>query len=148
MPPLRVYFDTCALKRGWDDQTQLRIKLEADAVVALLHLVRRGRLVLIHSTIHDVENAKNRDRDRRASVEELLFAHPIPAFDGAALRRRAAELLRRGFGAMDAAHLAAAEVLGADAFVTVDDRLLRRTARLRFAVRAVGPIDFSAEVAS
>ena len=39
----RVYFDTCALNRPFDDQSQARIRLEAEAVEHLIGAVDEGR---------------------------------------------------------------------------------------------------------
>jgi hypothetical protein len=41
----RVYFDTCALNRPFDDQSQPRIRLETEAVEHVLRAVDEGRLV-------------------------------------------------------------------------------------------------------
>lgn len=36
---MRVYLDTCSLQRPLDDKSQLRIRLEAEAVLSVLDLV-------------------------------------------------------------------------------------------------------------
>jgi predicted nucleic acid-binding protein len=59
---------------------------------------------------------------------------------------RTTALERRGIKGVDAAHLAAALLLSADAFVTTDDRLLARAKRLGLGVRAVGPIELAMEI--
>jgi predicted nucleic acid-binding protein len=60
---------------------------------------------------------------------------------------RSEELVQIGFPLADAVHLAAAEYLGVDAFLTVDDRLLRRARRVvgRLAIRVVDPVIFLEE---
>jgi len=45
--PRRVYFDTCALNRPFDDQGQPRIRIEAEAVEHLLRAIGEGTLVWI-----------------------------------------------------------------------------------------------------
>jgi predicted nucleic acid-binding protein len=39
---MRVYFNTSALSRSFDDLSSTRVRLEADAVVALVHAGLRG----------------------------------------------------------------------------------------------------------
>ncbi len=142
----RVYFDICALKREWDDASQLRVRLEADAVTRLLQLARSGGLVMIHSAVHDAENAGNPNPNRRAAVEELLETIPLQPLDLEEFRDRVDQLERAGITGPDAGHLAAAVMLGADAFVTTDDRLRSRAGRARLSLRVVGPIEFASEV--
>jgi hypothetical protein len=47
----RVYFDTCVLNRPLDDQSQARIRLEAEAVEHLLRAVADGKLEWILSEV-------------------------------------------------------------------------------------------------
>jgi hypothetical protein len=42
-----VYLDVCALSRPFDDQSQMRIRLETDAVQLILSHIRSGSLTLI-----------------------------------------------------------------------------------------------------
>ena len=37
---MNVYLDTCSLQRPLDDQTQIRIRLEAEAVLAIIELLK------------------------------------------------------------------------------------------------------------
>jgi len=51
----RVYLDVSALCRPFDDQTQMRIRLETDAVQLIFSHMRSGSLVMVASPVHDVE---------------------------------------------------------------------------------------------
>jgi predicted nucleic acid-binding protein len=143
---LKVYFDTSALKRGWDDPRQLRVKLEAEAVDSLLQLVRRGALVFVRSVVHDLENARNTNVNRRAAVEELLDTFPSAFMDPVELAVRAARAGRAGIKGYDAVHLAAASMLGADVLVTTDDLLAARAPKAGLRIRVTGPIQLATEV--
>jgi hypothetical protein len=120
----------CALNRPLDDQSQMRIRLEADAVSLILGHVRSHSLALAVSPAHHVEVAANPDPSRRSHVQLLLqdLGSQI-VFDRAAARPRAEELVNLGIGAVDAAHVALAEQAGCD-FVACDDRLLRQCQRI------------------
>jgi hypothetical protein len=50
-----VYLDVSALCRPFDDQNQMRIRLETDAVMLILGHVRSKALTLVVSPTHDVE---------------------------------------------------------------------------------------------
>ena len=42
-----VHLDVCALSRPFDDQSQMRIRLETDAVLLILSHIRGGNLTFI-----------------------------------------------------------------------------------------------------
>jgi hypothetical protein len=48
---LRVYLDTCAINRLTDDPSQVRIRLEAEAVEFFFRQLRGGRVSWIASSI-------------------------------------------------------------------------------------------------
>jgi predicted nucleic acid-binding protein len=59
---------------------------------------------------------------------------------------RARELVRLGFKAADAVHLAAAEAGRAGVFLTCDDRLYRRGRRYRQRLQVANPLEWMKEV--
>lgn len=46
---MTIYLDTCNLQRPLDDKSQLRIRLEAEAVLSVIDLVESGSLGLVSS---------------------------------------------------------------------------------------------------
>ncbi len=54
---LRVYLDNCVFNRPFDDQSQIRIKLETEAKFYIQALIKQRQLVLIWSYILELENA-------------------------------------------------------------------------------------------
>jgi predicted nucleic acid-binding protein len=127
----QVYLDVCALCRPFDDQQQVRIRLETAAVELILAHIRQTRLQLIVSPVHDAEIEAIADREEGKQLVLLLKQLGIRvSFDLSAARQRAEQLTQQGLGVADAAHLAFAEQAQAD-FVTVDDRLLRQCRRIK-----------------
>lgn len=127
----RVYLDVCALCRPFDDQTQMRIRLETEAVQLILSHVRSGDLDLMVSPVHDIEIRAISDPIEREHLLSLLGETGEHAeADIPLVRQRAEQLAQEGLGPADAAHLAFAEGLGAS-FVTCDDQLVRQCRRLR-----------------
>lgn len=89
----RVYLDVCALGRPFDDQTQMRIRLETDAVDLILSYVTAGGLTLIVSPVHIVEIEANPDptmRDLLLVTLQQIGQHLD--FDRQRVRQRAEEL--------------------------------------------------------
>jgi len=129
--PVAVYLDVCCLNRPFDDQTQERIRDETRAVYNILLRVRRRELAWISSAIVDREVRETPERRRRTRVQRFIrfLAGTHIEFDDT-VEQRARELGLLGFDPADALHLACAERGGAELFFTVDDRLVRRAARV------------------
>ncbi|MEL6613718.1 MAG: hypothetical protein AAFQ53_16615 [Bacteroidota bacterium] len=124
---MRLYLDLCALQRPLDDQTQFRVRTEAEAVLNVLTLCETGTLRLIASSVHTIENARCPFPDRRVYVEDTLAMADIYMPMEEAVARRARSYEAGGIKALDALHLAAAVEAHADFFCTTDDTLLRRS---------------------
>lgn len=139
---MKAYLDMCALKRPFDDQTQGRILIETMAVIRILDAADAGLITLCNSAALVAENRRNPNRRRRERVAALLAVVGSPAAASAGIFRRANELVRLGFRDIDALHLAFAEELDADAFVTVDDELLARGQQTELGVVVMDVIDF------
>ena len=146
---MRIDLDLCCLKRPFDDQSQPRIRLESEAVLALLRQAG-DRTEFIRSAALDLENEQNPLRWRAARVRMWLEAQLLVVPADAALTARTAELMSMGFKNFDAFHLASAELTGCDAFSTTDDRLLAGGQRHPGAVRVrvMNPVDLAREVLS
>jgi predicted nucleic acid-binding protein len=144
---VRAYLDICALKRPFDDQTQPRIRLEADAVLELL-AAPPEHLTFVHTAAQDLENAQNPLAWRAARIMDWLASLPRADTKPEDLTRRTQELMTLGLRNFDAFHIASAEFANADVFATTDDRLLalgRQHAGL-LAVRVIDVVTLAQEV--
>jgi predicted nucleic acid-binding protein len=142
---MNLYLDVSCLNRPFDDQSQARIRLEADAVIFILQAIDDGRYQQVSSRMAEIEAAHISDEVRRRRVLELLPQDRIGLSPD--IFSRAEQLVDRGLAAADAVHVAAAEVSGAHVFLTCDDRLLRQCHRLAdgLKVSVVNPIDWLKE---
>lgn len=138
MAKKRIYLDVCCWNRPFDDQSQARVHLEAEAVLEILAMIEQGRWRLITSEAVDLEIEEMSDATRRERLKSAIPAHQERVQFGDPTIQRAVELERAGFPGMDAVHPAAAEQAQADVLLTTDDRLLRlarrHTRRLRVVV--------------
>lgn len=142
-----VYLDTCSLHRPLDDKTQVRIAVEAEAILAILSLCETDALSLISSAVVQFEVDRNPHPQRKAFVSAILAyaQHTIPLNE--AVEQRAKELETAGFKALDALHLAAAEAGRVNYFCTCDDRLLKKAkTRADIAIKVVSPLERAQEV--
>jgi hypothetical protein len=125
----RIYLDACCLNRPFDDQAQERIRLEAEAVILILSRLQQRDWHWLGSEVLHLEIEQIPDVERSTRVWGLLGAvHSIVRLENRVVKR-GQELQDIGFHAMDAMHLASAEVGNADVFLTTDDRIIRLAGR-------------------
>jgi predicted nucleic acid-binding protein len=146
---LRVYLDACCLNRLTDDQSQARIRDEAEAVESVFRMVRMGMATWISSTALEVEINRNPDADRRHDVAVLLALANEVIVPQTGTAERATVLQKLGLDPFDALHLACAEEGRADVFLTTDDALIRRAGRRinEIRTRVMNPVSWYQEVA-
>ena len=143
---MRVYLDMCCLKRPFDDQSQLRVRLESEAVLALLAAESDTVCFLRAPALH-LENSLNPLPVRAARVARWLGLPPKAA-PSTHLQARTQDIMNLGISNFDALHLASAESMAAHVFVTCDDRLLSaaRRAGTALRVRVLGILELAAEI--
>jgi predicted nucleic acid-binding protein len=137
-----IYFDVCSLCRPFDDQSFLRIRLETNAVNLILAKVHSKTFQLMASPVHFYEISSITDLSERIQVEMLLENEAkLVNAELKSVQLRTEELLGKGFGLADAAHVAFAESCGAD-FISCDDRLVKKCVKNNINVWAGSPIIF------
>jgi predicted nucleic acid-binding protein len=126
-----------------DDQDQLRIAREAEAVEQIFRLLRLKTIELLSSTALEMETGNNPDPQRRGEAQVLLSLAVTTVLLNDRIIERAKELEATGYGAFDALHLSSAKAGGASALLTTDDRFLRRARRAVGVplVRVVNPLE-------
>jgi hypothetical protein len=135
---MRIYLDMCCLKRPFDDQGQVRIRLESEAILTLLDAPSE-KIEFLRSSALDLEINQNPLPVRAAKVRQWLEKQsPLALPDQSLLKERTEALMAMGFKNFDAFHLASAELGQAEVFVSCDDRLLasanRNAAQLKVKV--------------
>jgi hypothetical protein len=141
-----LYIDLSCFNRPFDNQAQERIRLETEAVLVILTRIVEGTDTLLWSWVLSFENDKHPKRDRRdeIAVWERRAERSIGLSDS--LEDRSRRIAQQGISALDAAHLAAAELGEADILLTCDDAVIRRAPRLGLALRVLNPVAYLSEV--
>ena len=129
--------------RPFDDQAQVRIRLETIAVFSILQRIKEGDLQLIWSFMLDYENSLNPNNDIRQEIEQVsvLAGDSIIPDDDILISAQAFE--KQGIKPRDALHLACALKGGADYFLTCDDKIVKRATNLN--MKVFNPIRFVEE---
>ena len=69
---MTIYLDACRLSRLTDDQTQRRIREEAEAIERILAQTQAGVWAMVSSEALAEEVSRIRSAERRIAVEALL----------------------------------------------------------------------------
>jgi len=144
----KVYLDTCCLNRPFDDQTQERIRLESESVLAIVSRIEKGEWDWIGSEVlmDEIEQTPDTQKLSRARLLSGFIKQLVDV--GEKEVKRAMELQKEGFQVFDALHLACAESAQVDVFLSTDDRLLKlaRRAAKRLKIRVMNPLVWVDEV--
>lgn len=136
-----VYLDNCCFNRPFDDQSQIRVLLEAEAKLAIQQRIRRGTLRLAWSYMMDFENNANPFEDRRISISRWrpLASVDIAVSDAVVSRAHIMHLL--GFKPKDSLHIACAIEAACGIFLTTDTGILKRSSLISD-IAIINPVDF------
>lgn len=146
---MRIYFDMCSIQRPMDDRTQLRVQIEAEAVLGILAFCESENAEIVDSDALRFETRRNPHPVRRSFTEAVLSRAKIFASSTPGVQWRAQGYVEAGIKLLDALHLASAVEVAADYFCTADDRLLRRAKRVDTgSTRAVSLLELIEEIGS
>lgn len=142
----KIYLDTNIYNRPFDDQAQVRIRLETIAIFAILQNIKNGEYSLLWSFMIDYENSLNPQYDIREEIKMLSsLANEIISPDKFILNK-AKEFESAGIKPRDAIHLACALKGGAEYFLTCDDKLIKKASELKINLRVINPLRFVEEM--
>jgi hypothetical protein len=142
---MRLYLDNCCFNRPFDDQGQLRVRLETEAKLRVQEEIRGGRFDLVWSYILDYENSKNPMRERREQIDLWHRYATVDVIETPQLIKTALRFEKNGLKTLDALHLACALSAAADCFLTTDDGILKKCRQVE-PLRVMDPLTFVREV--
>lgn len=144
---MRIYFDMCSLQRPLDDRSQLRVQVEAEAVLGVIAACEAGQGEFVSSEALVYEMERNPLPVRKAYAQGVLAkASPFVGLTPE-VERTAQSLNQSGIKPLDALHLACAIAAGADYFCTCDDRLLKRARVVHSGPpKVVSPLELVTEI--
>ncbi len=142
---MKIYMDVCCLNRPFDDQTQDRIRIESDAILAILSKCVTGEWKLLSSEVMDIEIENTQDKWKKNKVYNLykLAVEKIMLND--TIVKRAFEIQKSGAKPFDSLHIASAEYLKADIFLTTDKKLLLALGKLELNTIIANPVKWFME---
>ena len=128
------------LKRPFDDQSQIRIRLESEAKLYVQEKIKEGAIELIWSYILDFGNEQNPFDERKRVIKKWRAFAKVDIEQNEQVLKAAKSLAAMGLKAKDALHIAWAIEGRADFFLTTDDKILCKLTDIKD-IEAINPID-------
>ena len=144
---MRLYLDNCCFNRPFDDQSQIRIRLETEAKLKIQEEIISGTFQLIWSYILDYENNRNPYQERKLRIKKWKRYAIEDVEENPVVIETAKILNKKGFHKIDSLHIACAIISKSEYFLTTDDQILKR-ARLLNDIKINDPIGFIKEILS
>jgi len=141
---MRLYLDNCCFNRPFDDQSTLTIRLETEAKLHIQAAIQAGQYVLGWSYILDYENAANPLDGRRSEIQKWETVADSFVVETPIILATMTEIVATGLKALDALHIACAQALECEYFLTVDKGILKKADAIG-GIRIMNPIDFVVE---
>lgn len=142
---MRVYLDNCMFNRPFDDQSHIRIRLEAEAKLYIQQQIRNGDLELVWSYLLDFENAQNPYQERQQAIHQWQRLAIIDITETPNILANAKLFLAKGIKPKDALHVACAIEGKANYFLSTDDKLLKKL-QDNSLILALNPMDYIKEL--
>lgn len=138
----RIYLDMNIYNRPFDDQSQVRIKLETVAINAVLKMIKNHKLYLLWSFMLEFENSLNPYDDVKTEIEmaSRLASEYVGIADD--ILEAAKDMESSGIKPRDAIHLACAIKSKAIWFLTCDDKLIKKGRFIKNGIVVMNPVDF------
>lgn len=136
---MRIYLDNCSFNRPFDDQTRMKVKLEADAKLFIQNEILNGKFQLVWSYMLDFENSENPYHQRKDTIQDWKDIAVLDCEANEAIILHAERLQSIGLKSKDALHLACAVFGQCKYFITTDSKILNKKVN---GIRIINPLDF------
>lgn len=142
---MKIYLDNCAFNRPFDNQSDIRIRIETETKLYVQEEIKAGRLEFVWSYILDFENEQNPFDERKISIARWREFASADITETENLLNTARALTELGIKAKDALHIASAIEADCLYFLTTDDKILNKASKLNDII-IISPTDFIKEI--
>lgn len=141
---MKIYLDNCCYNRPFDDQSQIKIHLEAQAKLYIQAKIKEGVYDLVWSYILDYENGKNPYEEKRLAIAPWkMIASSCITDESEDILTFAESLASKGIKTYDALHISCAVAAHCEDYLTTDKKLLNTPIP---EIKIVSPIVFVNEM--
>jgi predicted nucleic acid-binding protein len=142
---MKIYLDNCCFNRPFDDQSQIRIRLESEAKLSIQDDIMEHKFELVWSYILEAENKANPFEERMNAIADWKSHTSVQVKENKKILNKAKSLKDAGLRSKDALHISCALFARCKYFLTTDDKILHKNKLIKEIV-IIDPIDFIKEV--
>jgi hypothetical protein len=142
---MRIYLDNCCFNRPFDDQSQIRIRLESEAKLRIQDDIMENKFELVWSYILEAENNANPFEERMNAIADWKRQAVGQIKENKKILEKAKGLKETGLRNKDALHISCALFAKCEYFLTTDDTILHKSKLIKEII-IIDPIDFIKEV--
>ncbi|SDC83992.1 MULTISPECIES: type II toxin-antitoxin system VapC family toxin [unclassified Candidatus Frackibacter] len=140
---MRIYLDNCCFNRPFDDQTQIKIRLETEAKLFIQKEILNGKYDLAWSYILEYENQMNPFKERKEVISEWKSIAVVDLEETNDILKFAEVLEDKGIKTKDALYISCAIEARCYYFLTTDKKLLNSEVE---EIKIINPIEFINEM--
>lgn len=141
---MKIYLDNCCYNRPFDNQSQIKVRLETQAKLYIQAKIKEGSYDLVWSYILDYENGKNPYEEKRLAIAPWkTIASSQFTEETESILLFAEKLASKGIKNYDALHISCAVAAHCEYYLTTDKKLLNTPIP---EIKIVSPIVFLNEV--
>ncbi|MDJ0599164.1 MAG: hypothetical protein QNJ37_10040 [Crocosphaera sp.] len=138
-----IYLDYNCFQRGFDDLRQIRIQIEALACQNIFLQAEADDINLAWSFMHQDETLLCPFSQRKQEVLRLSRLCTIKIAPNTQIYQLANSFQQiQGLSSKDAVHVACADYIKANFFITCDDSLIKKANKLSLPMYIMNPIDY------
>ena len=145
---MKLYFDNCCYNRPYDDQTQEKIHLEGEAILAIISKCDRNNDEIIGSPVVDLEIDQITDIEKKEKVKSFYdktISWKIDYTEN--ILKRVQELSgQTNIRTLDRFHLSFAEYSDADVLLTTDIKFEKACSKMDLKIKVINPLKYLMEV--
>ncbi|MFO7889289.1 MAG: PIN domain-containing protein [bacterium] len=123
---MKIYLDNCCFNRPFDDQRQIRIRIETEAKLYIQEKIIHNEIKLVWSYILEYENECNPFEERKNAIKKWRSIASINISEKNEIINEAKKLKNTGVKSKDALHIACAVSAKCDYFITTDEEIINK----------------------
>jgi predicted nucleic acid-binding protein len=140
---VRIYLDNCCFNRPYDDQNDIKIKVESISKLYIQEQIKNNKIDLIWSYILEFENDQNPYKDKLIAIEKWKNLSIVNINESDDIIVVAENLVKIGIKDKDALHISCALNGGCDYLITTDNGILKKSKLIKN-ISILNPVDFIA----
>ena len=141
---MKIYLDNCCFNRPFDDQSQVKIHIEAQAKLDIQKNIKQGNYDLVWSYILEYENEMNPFEERKESIIKWKNIAKEKIVANSDIISLAESICNQGIKPKDALHISCAIYAKCKYFITTDRLLLNKNVN---GIKIINPTQFILEEA-